>query len=45
MTTVNVPTGVKLHERFALPDPVTVGGVSVHAVLLDDKLTTAANPF
>jgi hypothetical protein len=43
--TVIVLTGVKLQERLALPDPVTVAGVRVQAVLFDDKLTTAPNPF
>jgi hypothetical protein len=43
--TVIVATGVKLQERLALPDPVTVAGVRVQAVLLDDKLTIEANPF
>ena len=43
--TVSVPTGAKLHERLAPPDPVTLDGVMVQAVLFDDKLTTPANPF
>lgn len=43
--TVSVLTGVKLQERLALPDPVTVEGVRVQAVLFDDKLTIEANPF
>jgi hypothetical protein len=42
---VNVPTVVKLHERLALPDPETLEGVIVHAVLFDKKLTIPANPF
>lgn len=42
---VIVLTGVKLHERLALPDPVTLEGVRVHDVLFDDKLTIEANPF
>jgi len=45
MRTGNVPTGVKLQERLAAPDPVTLDGVMVQAVLFDDKLTTAANPL
>jgi hypothetical protein len=43
--TVIVLTGVKLQERLAPPDPVTVEGVRVHAVLFDDRLTAAPNPF
>jgi hypothetical protein len=43
--TVIVVTGVKLQERLALPDPVTVAGVRVQAVLFEDKWTTAPNPF
>ena len=42
---VTVPTDVKLQERLAAPDPVTLDGVMVQEVLFDDKLTTAANPF
>jgi len=45
MRTGNVPTGVKLQERLAAPDPVTLDGVMVQEVLFDDKLTTAANPL
>ena len=43
--TVSVPTGAKLQERLAPPDPVTLDGVIVQAVLFDDKLTSPANPF
>lgn len=43
--TVILLTVVKLQERLALPDPVTVPGVRVQAVLFDDKLTIEANPF
>ena len=43
--TVSVPTGAKLQERLAPPDPVTLDGVTVQAVLFDDKLTSPANPF
>jgi len=43
--TVSVTTGAKLQERLAPPDPVTLDGVIVQAVLFDDKLTTPANPF
>jgi len=42
---VDVPTVVKLHERLALPDPDTLEGMIVHAVLFDNKLTAPANPF
>ena len=44
-STVGVPTGAKLQERLAPPDPVMLDGVIVQAVLFDDKLTIAANPF
>lgn len=43
--TVILLTDVKLQERLAPPDPVTVAGVRVQAVLFDDKLTIEANPF
>ena len=43
--TVSVPTGAKLQERLAAPDPDTLDGVMVQDVLFEDKLTTAANPF
>jgi hypothetical protein len=43
--TLIVLTDAKLQERLALPDPVTVEGVRVHAGLFDDKLTIEANPF
>jgi len=42
---VIVLVGVTLQERLALPDPVTLEGVTVHKVLLEDKLTTPVNPF
>jgi hypothetical protein len=44
-STVTVPTGVKLQERLALPDPVTAAGVRVQVALFDDKFTIEANPF
>src|SRR5260370_31986568 len=44
-STVSVPTGAKLQERLAPPDPVTLDGVIVQAVLFDDRLTTPANPL
>jgi hypothetical protein len=43
--TLIVLTDAKLQDRLALPDPVTVEGVRVHAGLFDDKLTTEENPF
>ena len=43
--TVNVPMGAKLQESLAPPDPVTLDGVIVQAVLFEDKLTTPVNPF
>jgi len=43
--TVSVPTGAKLQERLAPPDPVTLDGVIAQAVLFDDKVTTPTNPF
>jgi hypothetical protein len=43
--TVSVPAGAKLQERLAPPDPVTLDGVMVQAVLFDDRLTTPANPL
>jgi hypothetical protein len=36
---------VKVHERVELPEPVTLVGVRVHAVLLLARLTTPAKPF
>ena len=42
---VSVPTDAKLQEKLAAPDPVTLDGVMVQAVLFDDRLTTAANPL
>lgn len=44
-TTANVPIGAKLQERLATPDPVTLDGVTVQAVLFVDRPTTPANPF
>jgi hypothetical protein len=40
-----VLTDVKSHERVPLPDPVRLVGVTVQAVLLDDRLTTPSKPF
>ncbi len=35
----------KLHDRFELPEPMMLVGLSVHKVLFDDRLTTPLNPF
>jgi len=40
-----VPTEAKSHERVPLPDPVTGAGVTLHAVLLVDRLTIPRKPF
>ena len=34
-----------MHDRVALPDPVTLVGVTVHEVLLVVRLTTPPNPL
>jgi len=34
-----------VHDNVALPEPVTLLGETVHAVLLLARLTTPANPF
>ncbi len=34
-----------MHDRFELPEPVTVVGETVHEVLLVARLTTPAKPF
>ena len=34
-----------MHDRVELPEPVTLAGVRVQAVLLLARLTTPANPF
>jgi len=36
---------VNVHDRVELPDVVMLGGASVHAVLLLDRLTTPVNPL
>jgi hypothetical protein len=36
---------VNVHESVALPEPVTVEGEMLHAVLFVVKLTTPAKPF
>ena len=40
-----VPADANVQDRVALPDPVTLGGETEHAVLLVAKLTTSAKPF
>lgn len=45
ITTAIVLTDVKLQDRLALPDPATVAGARMHAVLFDDKLIVEAKPF
>ena len=34
-----------MHDKVALPDPVTLVGDTVHEVLLVVRLTTPAKPF
>jgi len=36
---------LKLHDRLAAPEPVTLVGVTAHEVLFVPRLTTPANPF
>lgn len=40
-----VCTVEKLHDRLALPEPVTLAGEMVQDVLLLDKPTSPENPF
>ena len=40
-----VPVVLKVHDRVALPEPVTLVGLTVHEVLLVERLTTPAKPF
>lgn len=40
-----VPFVVKVHDRVALPEPVTLVGERVHDVLFVARLTTPAKPF
>ncbi len=35
----------KLQDRFALPEPVTLVGLTPHEVLFVPRLTTPAKPF
>jgi len=43
--TWTVPAAAKVHESVELPEPVTLVGLRVQAVLLLARLTTPANPF
>jgi hypothetical protein len=43
--TWTVDAAVKVQDRVALPEPVTLVGATEHEVLLVVKLTTPANPF
>ena len=36
---------LKLHDRLAAPEPVTLVGLIAHEVLFVPRLTTPANPF
>ena len=40
-----VETAANVHERMELPEPVTLVGVSVHDVLLLERLTVPVNPL
>jgi len=43
--TWTVPAAAKVQASVELPEPVTLVGVRVHAVLLLARLTTPANPL
>ena len=43
--TWTVPAAAKVQESVELPEPVTLVGLRVHAVLLLARLTIPANPF
>ena len=43
--TWTVPAAAKVQESVELPEPVTLVGLSVQAVLLLARLTIPANPF
>jgi len=43
--TWTVKAEVKVHDNVALPEPVTLVGVTEHEVLLVVRPTTPANPF
>jgi hypothetical protein len=40
-----VPADAKVHDKVALPEPVTLVGLAAHAVLLVANPTTPAKPF
>jgi len=40
-----VPAVAKVHDRVEVPEPVTVVGLSEHAVLPAERLTTPVNPL
>ena len=40
-----MPADVKVHERVALPEPVTLVGLAAHAVLLVAKATIPEKPL
>ena len=44
--TWNVPVEVNVHDSVELPEPVTLGGDTVHdEVVFVDRLTRPPNPF
>ena len=43
--TWTVPAAAKVHDRAALPDPVTLVGDTLHEVLFVARVTTPAKPF
>jgi len=43
--TGKVPVVVNVQDRVLVPEPGTVGGLSVHAVLLADRLTVPEKPL
>ncbi len=40
-----MPANAKVHDKVALPEPVTLEGLAAHAVLLVANPTTPAKPF
>jgi hypothetical protein len=40
-----VEAAENVHDRLLVPEPVTLVGVKVHAVLLDARLTAPENPL
>jgi len=40
-----VEAELKVHDKMALPEPVTLVGDTLHEVLLVAKATTPLNPF